>query len=176
MKPLHPWKARLVVGIIMLVLAFSGVAITDVRSTGGWDYWRWIVLIYALLAIAFSWYLKQKLQTVMPVTLWHELLHWIGAIGSIFLVSYLVDLGTISRFVAGIFQLILLGLALFIAGIYVEPTFMVIGLVLGLFALVTAVLSQYFYFIIILIIILAAVAIAVMIWLSHRKFKKMQNK
>lgn len=176
MKPSHPWKARLIVGIIMLALAFFGMAITDIRRSGGWHYWEWIVLIYAILSLWLSWYIKRTTQVITPITLWHEILHWSGAIASIFLVSYLVHLGTTSRFVAGMFELIILALTLFFAGIYIESTFMIIALVLAIFAILTAVLAQYVYFFIIPIIVVAVVANVVMVWLSHRKFKNLQKK
>lgn len=170
MQPTHPWKARLSVGIIMLALAFLGMVVTDVRSVGGWDYWKWMVPVYALLALWLSWYVKRKQQTLSPITIWHEVLHWLGLIGAIFLVSHLVHLGTISRFIAGIFHLILLSLALFLAGIYIESIFILIGIVLGVFALLTAMLVQYIYVFIIPIAIAAVLVIAISVWISHRKF------
>ncbi len=176
MKPSHPWKARIFVGIIMLTLAFLGMAITDIRSAGGWDYWKWMVLIYAALALWLSWYIKKEQKTVTPVFIWHEVLHWVGLICAIFLVSHLVHIGTISRFVAGIFQLILLSLALFIAGVYIETTFIVIGLVLGVFAWMTAELVQYVYVFIIPIVIFAAAINIIVVWLAHKRSATNKNK
>ncbi len=168
----HPWKARLTVGIIMLSLAFLGIIITDIHFQGGWNYWKWIIPLYALLALWLSWYVKKKQQTITPITLWHELVHWAGLYGAILLVSHLVDIGTISRLIAGIFQLILLSLTLFLAGIYIESIFIVIGLVLGVFALATALLFQYLYALIIPIFIIGSLATAAFVWFSHKKFTK----
>jgi hypothetical protein len=172
MQPTHPWKARLTVGIIMLVLAFLGMVITDVQKVGGWDYWKWMVPVYAILALWLSWYVKRKQQTISPITIWHELLHWAGLICAIFLVSHLVQLGTISRFIAGIFHLILLSLAVFLAGIYIETIFILIGIVLGVFALLTAMLVQYMYAFVIPVAIAAVLVTAIAVWISHKKFKQ----
>ena len=173
MEPKHPWQARLGVGIAMLFLAFLGMIVTDVRATGGWDYWKWMVPVYALLALWLSWYVKRQQQTISPITIWHELLHWVGLVSAIFLVSYLVHLGTFSRFVAGIVHLILLGLALFLAGVYIESMFILIGVVLGLFALLTAVLVQYMYAFVIPISLAGIFIVVISIWMSHKKFKRM---
>lgn len=151
----------------MLLLAFLGMVITDVRVEGGWDYWRWIVPIYAMLALWLSWYVRRQLQTISPITLWHELFHWVGLIGTIFMVSYLVHLGTISRFIAGIFNLMLLSFGVFLAGIYIETTFLLIGIILGVFALLTALLVQYMFAILIPILI-GAILIALSVWITHR--------
>lgn len=156
----------------MIALAFLGMVVTDVRSSGGWDYWKWMVPVYAILALWLSWYVKRQQQTVSPITVWHEVLHWIGLICTIFLVSYLVHLGTISRFIAGIFHLILLSLAVFLAGIYIEPIFILIGIILGVFALLTALLVQYLYAFVIPIVIAGVLITAITIWISHQKFKQ----
>lgn len=173
-QPAHPWKARLGVGLVMLTLAFLGMVTTDVHSTGGWEYWKWVVPIYALLALWLSWYVKRSKETVTPITLWHEVLHWAGLILAIFLVSHLSHLGTISRFVAGIFQLILLSFAVFLAGVYIEPIFLLIGLALAILAMATAMFVQYIYAIAIPLLIAAAIAIALWVWLSHQKSKSQQ--
>src|ERR1700676_2866548 len=60
MQPAHPWKARLSVGIIMLVLAFLGMVVTDVRTVGGWDYWKWMVPVYAILPLWLGGYDNRK--------------------------------------------------------------------------------------------------------------------
>jgi len=172
MQPVHPWKAKFGVGIGMIFLAVIGMAMTDVQSTAGWDFWKWIVSIYAILALWLSWYVKRKEQTIKPLTVWHELLHWVGVISAIFFVSYLVHLGTISRLIAGIFDLILLGLGVFIAGIYIESTFIFIGLILAVFAVLMAVLMQYMYPMIFSIAAAGVIITAISIWISHKKFKK----
>lgn len=169
MKPAHPWKVRLIVGSIMLGLAFIGMVMTDIRQTGGWDYWKWVVPIYAILALWLSWYVKRQTQVVSPISIGHELLHWGGLILSVFLVSYFVHLGTISRFIAGLFNLTLLSLSVFIAGVYLDHIFLLIGVILGVFALLTALLVQYMYAIAIPIALGGAIVLAIYLWISHSK-------
>lgn len=171
MKTIQPWKARLAVGIIMLILAFVGMVLTDIRTEGGWGYWKWVVPVYAILALWLSWYVKRQQQTVSRITIWHELFHWVGLILTIFLLSYLVHLGTISRFIAGIFQLMLLSLTVFLAGIYIDSIFILIGIVLGIFALLTAVLVHYMYSLVVFIIVAAIIVAAIWIWISHKRSK-----
>jgi hypothetical protein len=172
MQSTHPWKARFIVGLVMIVLAFIGMVLTDVRKEGGWDYWKWMVPVYAILALWLSWYVKRGMQTIRVITMWHEVLHWVGLILAIFLVAHLVQLGIISRFIAGIFHLILLSLALFLAGIYIEPTFIVIGIILGFFGLFTAIFVQNMYVIAVPILIGGALLLAISLWVSHQRSKK----
>ena len=171
MKVSHPWEAKIAVAILMLALAFLGMITTDIHSTGGWDYWRWVVPVYALLALWLSWYVKRKTQVLSPITLWHELFHWAGVILAVFLVTCFVNLGSLSRFNAGLFDLTLLALGIFLAGVYIESTFILIGLILGLFAYMAAFVAQYLYAFLIPIFVAGVAIIALTIWLSHRKFK-----
>jgi hypothetical protein len=171
----HPWKARLGVGVAMLLLAFLGMVVTDVRSEGGWGYWKWMGPVYALLALWLSWYVRKQQQTISPITLGHELLHWLGVNASIFMVSFFVHLGIISRFIAGIFDLTLLSLAIFLAGVYIEPTFLFVGIILGVFAILSAVVVQYLYAVIVPVILAGAIILGIMVWISHQKNRK-QNK
>jgi hypothetical protein len=168
----HPWKARLAVGMVMLLLAFLGMVVTDVRSGGGFDYWKWVVPIYAILALWLSWYIRKQQQVITPITLGHEVLHWLGVIAAVFVVSFFIHLGLISRFIAGIFDLTLLSLGIFIAGVYIESTFLFIGIALGLFSCLSAMVVQYLYAIMIPLLIGSAVVLAMIVWLSHRKAKK----
>src|SRR3989344_1397073 len=108
------WKARFIVGVIMILLGFTGIIVTNLQKTGGWDYWKWMVPIYGILALWLSWYVKRDTESIHPITIWHELGHWAGLIGAIFLTSDFGILGTVSRFNIGIFDLILVSYALFL--------------------------------------------------------------
>jgi len=152
----------------MLLLAFLGLIVTDVRANGGWDYWKWAVPGYALLALWLSWYLKRQKGALQPARLGHELLHWGGLIGSVFLVSAFIHLGIIGRFEAGLFVLTLLAQAIFLAGIYIEATFLIVGLCLGGLATIVAFTAEYLYAFAIPLLILAAAA---MFWLLSRSHK-----
>lgn len=169
----HPWEARLCVGILMLLMAFFGMVVTDVRSgMGAWDYWKWAVGVYAILALWLSWYIRRQQETISPITLGHELLHWVGVIATVFMVAFFVNLGLASRFLAGIIDLTILSLGVFLAGVYIEPTFLFIGLVLGAFAILSAVVVQYLYAIVVPIVLGAMIVLGLMIWLSNQKETK----
>lgn len=153
----------------MLVLAFLGMVITNVNQAGGWDYWKWIIPVYAILALWLSWYTRQKTDAVRPITIWHELIHWAGLIMTVFIVSYLQEIGTISRLAAGLFDMLLLSLAIFLAGIYIEATFFVIGIAIALLALFSGFILQYLWAFVIPVLVAAAVIAGLMVWLSNKK-------
>ncbi len=170
MKPVL--LARFWVGVVMLILAFLGMVITDIFSTGGWNYWKWIVPVYAILALWLSWYVKRETNVVSPITLWYELIHWAGLILAIFLVSSFVSLGSVSRFTAGLFDLTLLGFGVFLAGVYIERTFLFVGIVLGIFTLLAAIVAQYLYAFLIPVLLAGIAIVGIITWLSHKKLSQ----
>lgn len=171
MQPKHPWWARLTVSTIMLILAFFGILLTDIRASGGWEYWKWTIPVYALLGLWLSWYTRRTKDTISPITLGHELLHWLGLFASIFLVSVYVEMGILSRSLAGLVALTLLALTIFIAGVYIETTFLLVGLILGVFASLVAITVKYLYAFSIPVLLIGVGTILFMVWRSKPKIE-----
>lgn len=167
------YKIRLVVALLMLALGFIGVILTDVKTQGAWDYWRFLAVIYALLSLGLNWYLRKKEWKTTAVTLWHEIAHWAGMIAAIFVVSYFVKIGIMSRFEASLIALLLLALASYLAGLYIEPTLLLIGLVLGIFAVGIAFLDEYLYNILLPVTVVAALVLLIVFHQAHKKLTKM---
>jgi|SRR3990167_8584131 len=172
--PSHPYLARFLVGAAIMGLSFFGLILTDISNTGGFVYWRWTTPIIALLALGLSWYERREREVFRPVTLLRELFHWAGLIGVVFLISYFVHLGLISRFASGLFVLTTLALAIYLAGIYIEISFCFIGLMLALFAAGVAFFEQYLFAFAIPFIIAAIVGLFLVHWI-HKKLAARSN-
>ncbi len=167
-SPHHPFRARFYSGLILFILAFLGLIITDLHHDGGFSYWRYVVPIFALDGLFLSWYLRHNKESYSVAFIWHELLHWAGLLCSVFLVSELLRVGLLSRFAASLVVITLLSLALFLAGIYIEYTFLILGIIMGGFVVVIAFLAEYFYA---LSIPLVIIGIALLFLFSHKRKK-----
>lgn len=165
----HPFKARLFVGILMLVFAFLGVIVTDIWRDGSWNYWRVMSPVFAVLSLWLSWYMRKGGKKLNSATIWHELAQWAGLIGAVYLMSGFVHIGLVSRFEASLQVLVMLALTVFVNGIYTEHSFIVIGLLLGLLAGVIALINQYLFAILIPV---AIVGVTALVWMFHRARKK----
>jgi hypothetical protein len=163
------WKARFFVGITMLSIALLGMIITDLKVGGAWLYWRIMTPVYALLSIGLSLYLRHRQLHTAIATIWHEILHWLAFLLSIYLLSALVKMGFISQFQAGVEVLVILALATLLAGIYIEPAFLVIGIALGLLVAGIAFLDQYLYGILVPVVL---IAILLIFWIARRHRSK----
>jgi len=155
----HPWRAKLITGLIMLILAFIGLVIADLSQGGAWDYWRVMVPVFALLSLWLSWYLRKKKHSMTFVKIWHEIIHWLGLLLAVYMVSAFVNIGILTRVQASLMVITLLALTTFIAGIYIEPTFFLVGVMLGLFAAAAGFAEQYLYTIMLPITVIAAIAL-----------------
>ncbi len=167
------FKIRLFVALLMLLLGFIGVIVTDIKKDGAWYYWRFLAIVYAALSIGLSSHLKRKGWKTTFYTIWHEIAHWVGLVAAIIVVSYFVQVGLISRFEASLLTLLLLALATYLAGVYTEPTMVLLGILLGVFAAGIAFVDEYLYNILLPVTLAAAVLLVVYIHHKHKKLNKM---
>ncbi len=175
MHPKHPWGARFWVCVILLALSFIGLVFTNLYEEGGWYYWKYAVPVYALIALWLSWYLRQNKQSLSLLTLGHEIFHWLGLMGAAFLVTQFYHMGVFSRLIGSLVDLLLIAQAFFLAGIYIERTFIFIGIVLAIFSWSVAFTITYIYIYIALPVVLIALAgIYFYLKYTHRKSSSTQ--
>jgi hypothetical protein len=77
----HPWTARFIVGIIILLLAFIGLILTNMKAAGAWRFWQITTILVALLALGLSFYLKRIKKvpsTVLIYIGWDSLVPFIS--------------------------------------------------------------------------------------------------
>lgn len=166
----HPWEARFLVGLIIMILGFIGLVLTDLKQDMAWHYWRMLAIVNALLCLWLSWYTQRKQHVVTLSLFWKEILHWSGLILSVYLVTVLVDgVGIEGRFLGSLQIITLLALSTFLAGVYTEPTLMAIGILLGVFCLGISMFAQYLYSVLLPITVFAAL---ILFWVVKRKRKR----
>ena len=166
------WKARLIICGIMLVLAIVGLVIMNIHSASYWVYSRIMAVMYALLSIWLFWYLNRGEHKVHTSTIWHQILHWVGLIIAIYITSTFVNSGVVSSIQAGLFTLTLLALTVFLAGVYTDSAFMLIGIVLGIFAIGASLVEAYLSILMIPVIVIAAILIFFLIHHEKRRGTK----
>lgn len=143
--PAHPWKARFFVAIIMLALTFLGVILTDIKKDGAWGYWRAITPFFVVMNIWLGWYLRRLKFQHWITSLLQEIFHWVGMLSAIYLTAFFVEMGLMGRFQASLQAVTILALTTFLAGVYIEISFIGIGISLGVLAACMAYFSAYLY-------------------------------
>lgn len=166
LKHHREWKMRLIVALTMLVLAFIGLVVTDLFADSAWSYWRWMVPIFAFLSIFLNWYLHRNQKNLSPITIWHEIGCWGGLALAVYVISTFIGVGIMGRFPAALVVLTMLALTAYINGIYREPTFIAIGIMLGVFAITAAFFLKYIYTILLPITLIVGV---ILVWIARKK-------
>jgi len=166
------WRARLIVSMLMLMLAFLGLILMDIHSASYWLYSRLMAIAYALMSLFLFWYLDHGEHGFSYSTVWHQLLHWCGLLFSIYVVTVFVNTGVMGTTQAGLVTLTLLSLTVFLSGVYTCPSFLVIGLVLGMLAAAAAMIQAYLMVVMIPVILLTGVFIY---FLTHHEKKKAES-
>lgn len=155
----------------MLVLSFIGLMVSDIVHEGAWVYWRAMVPLYALFCIGLSGYLRKFREKTAFITIWHDILHWLALLAAIYIVSTFVSIGLVGRFEASLQVLVMLALTTFLAGIYSDVIFIIVGILLGCFTAGTAFFTKYLYTIMLPLTILAAALMVYLIYYHSRRNK-----
>jgi hypothetical protein len=157
------WKARLVIGLIMLALAFITLLVMKIRPSAYWLFTCVMAGIDAILCVWLVWYVKRQDGSRFVGNLWHMILHWIGFIAVIYLITIFIHYGAISEVDAGIYTLIVLALTIYLAGIYTDAIFILIGVTLAIMAMGTILIKTYLLLVMIPVIVIVALIIFVML-------------
>lgn len=128
------WKARLSVSAMMLVLALLGVILLNIHAKGFWIYCESMSVIYAMLSIGLFCYLNRAPFKFHHICVWHQLLHWLGLLITVYLINIFVRTGLLDTTQAGLVTLTCLALTLYLLGVYTDIALMVIGIMLMLIA------------------------------------------
>jgi hypothetical protein len=165
------WKVRLVVSLIMLILAFITLIVMKIRPSAYWLFNCIMAGIDAILCVWLVWYVKRRESKPFTANLWHMILHWIGFIAVIYLITVFIHHGIVSELDAGLYTLIVLAFTLYLAGIYTDSIFILIGITLAIIAAGAILLKAYLWLIMIPVIVIVALIIFAMVTFDHRKTK-----
>ena len=165
-------KYRLWIALLLVILAFIGVVLTDISRDWAWSYWKFIVPVYALFSIALSWLHPATEKQSRLARTRNAIFHWLGLVLVDILIIQFVEIGLVSPFVAGLTILTSLALATYLAGIYFDLSFIVIGIFLGLIAEASAFIEEYLSFSVLPIALIVAVICFYIYYHSHKQLKK----
>lgn len=165
-RPMH-LKSRLVISLILLIFSIVGIFVTEFSPAMAWYYWMVMVPLFAALSVWLNWYVS-KHHEISSSLVWREILHWIGLLFAVYIVSAAVHNGFLSYLNGGLVVLVLLALTLFLAGVHFDWVFMSIGFVLGLLGLMAVYFIKYVAIIVLPVAILIGL-ILILGFISHRK-------
>ena len=163
------WRARIAINLIILLLAFVALILVNFHAQSSWTFMRLMAFIDAILSLFLFWYLNRGKHKVNSLTLWHQLLHWVGILACVYLVAIFVHSGIMGSNQAGLMVLTILALGIFLEGVYTEPTFLLIGITLAIFAAGAAYIESYLSVFMLPVLLIAGAIVFIIYHHSKRK-------
>ncbi len=137
------WKIQLGVLCAMLLLALFGMGLSQASEKGAWEYWLFVVIVYAALGLWRSTRrAKQQGQTVRAL-IGRELAHWGVLLAFLAVLLLLERQEIVDRQSASDFALMMLALTCCLAGVHFDWLLMIVGVVLTVMVVAMATLEQY---------------------------------
>jgi hypothetical protein len=162
------WKIRLGVLCAMLVFALAGMGFTQASESGAWEYWLFVVVIYAALGLWRSARSAKQTGRSIKKSIARELSHWGALIGFLAVLLLLERREIVNRDSASYFALMLLALSCVMAGVHIDWLLLVVGVVLTIMLVAMATLEQ-FSVVLWLIMIFVAVLAAGFFYLKSKR-------
>jgi putative Mn2+ efflux pump MntP len=122
--------------ILLLILSFVGISITNFSPTDGYSYWIIMTFVFAFTAIIIGWMQSKREKHSFKEIIIEQSLHW-GS--SLLVVAALFSLyygGHLDSKNSALVVLLILSLATFLDGVRIGWRFSLVGLYLGLSAFI----------------------------------------
>jgi hypothetical protein len=142
--------------VAMIVLALIGAGATFANVSWAEKYWLWLVPVFGLICTAAAWMRTGTLDR----TVLRQVLHWL-AVGVTIAIdfSFFRRTGEQTSITTSLNSLLFLALGCLLAGIHLEWSFALVGVLLLATAVVIAVAQEYMALVIVLALLLIAIVL-----------------
>ena len=151
--------------LLIFLVSAVGVAMTDVSPRWGHFFWIGLVPLLAIASIHRRWLRPREPGESWLRLFGAEIFHWAGLFAVLELVFILYNTNRINAPELGLFSLIAVALATFLAGVHFDWHFAVLGTLLGLSALGVAWIEASIWF----VMPLALAVVFILLWIQRRK-------
>jgi hypothetical protein len=151
--------------IFMVVWAAIGIGYTDLYPQRAVYFWQLTTLVFGLIAIIRAFLLSGPGRAVLALK---QVAHWGAFLGAMLLLHSHTVANLVTGDPLGLVTLMLLALATFLDGVYVDWRFCVVGVVLALGVVVVAFLDNS----VVAVILLGIAALGVLYAMSHFTFHR----
>ncbi|MGB0596147.1 MAG: hypothetical protein ACPGLY_05625 [Rubripirellula sp.] len=129
--------------VLMLLLALGGMGLTQSLESGAWEYWVFVVLVYASIGVWKAIRSARHASRSVRQGVVREISHWGTLVGFLGVLFFLEQRQVVDRQSASSFALMLLALSCFMAGVHLDWQLLLLGGVLTIMLVALALLAQY---------------------------------
>jgi hypothetical protein len=127
----------------MLLLALVGMGLSQALEKGAWEYWLFVVVVYAALGLWRSTSKARQAGRTVRTLISRELAHWAILLGFLAVLLLLERREIINRQSASDVALLLLAFSCCLAGVHFDWLLLIVGVALTVMLVATATLEQY---------------------------------
>lgn len=154
--------------ILLLTLTLVGVWITDYSPVDGYGYWMIMVFVFALLAMTMAWQQSRHRMTDFKKIIREQSLHWFTSLLVVEGVFSLQKSEHLTQEDAGLVIMMILAQSTILDGLRVGWRFSLVGIFLGISAIIAANTHHFFWIELIIAILIVAVTILIEVWQERR--------
>ena len=158
------WKATGAIALIMIVLALLGIGLSTLNAPLARKYWMTLIPIYGVLCTVTAWRRSQQAGAAGGALVLRQVIHWLGIGGAVLIDFSIRGAGVESQQSAGFNALLLLALGCFLAGVHLDWSFGLVGLLLALTLVCAAKAEQYLW--LLFIVGIVVVGVLLLAWRS----------
>jgi len=154
--------------ILLLTLTLVGVWITDYSPVDGYGYWMIMVFVFALLAMTMAWQQSRHRMTDFKKIIREQSLHWFTSLLVVEGVFSLQKSEHLTQEDAGLVIMMILAQSTILDGLRVGWRFSLVGIFLGVSAIIAAHTHHFFWIELIIAILIVTVTILIEVWQERR--------
>ncbi|HEY8154846.1 MAG TPA: hypothetical protein VII72_12025 [Myxococcota bacterium] len=158
------WKATGAIALIMVLLALLGVGLSTLNPALARKYWMTLIPIYGVLCTVTAWRRSRQAGSAGGGLVLRQVLHWLGIGGAVLIDFAIRGSGLETQVSSGFNALLLLALGCFLAGVHLDWSFGLVGLLLALTIVFAAKAEQYLW--LLFLVGLLVIGVLVLAWRS----------
>ncbi|MDO9047733.1 MAG: hypothetical protein Q7U66_08355 [Methylobacter sp.] len=154
--------------VLLLLLSLVGIGIMDFSPADGYGYWLILVFVFCLFAMIIGWLQSKHRSDDFKIIFREQSIHWATSllvVGGVFLIH---QSGRIPEEDAGLIILLILSLSTILDGLRVGWRFSLVGIFLGVAAVVSVYTPHFLWIELGVAILIVAVTIAWELWTEKK--------
>ncbi len=141
--PPNRWRLRCIVAIVMLIIAFIGMVLVRTSGHSGkipMYYWLGSTPIYLILTLILR---RSDSERPQHYVIFKSIFHWLAILLTLGMIHFYVQSGIMGSFEASLVEMNIVALGIFLVGVYLDSTCMLIGIMMAILALAISWASQF---------------------------------
>jgi len=155
-----------IVLFMALALALVGMAITDFSPEKSYRYWTLLNILFAFLSIFLGWSRDEYQGKIFKQLIIRQLVHWGATLVTVSGVYFLLHTGRLNYESAGLVIELIIGLSLFLDGRNLGWRLSLLGILVGITAIIAAYVEEYIW---IILIVSLCLSVITFYWEKYRR-------